>query len=95
MNVCREPGRNGRDAREDEAMNQEQLLDTLRDLLRDVLKARFDGAAYAKLARAHGYADGYMRALLDAGLVDRQQLLSLVGNERQKFVDEVPAIKAA
>ncbi|MBX3251990.1 MAG: hypothetical protein KF901_32740 [Myxococcales bacterium] len=72
-------------------MNQDQLLDTLRDLLRDVLKARFEGAAYAKLARAHGYADGYMRAMLDAGLVSRQELLSLVGKERQKFVDETPA----
>ena len=33
----------------------------------DVTRARFAGGAYAKLARAHGYADGYMRALLDAG----------------------------
>ncbi len=72
-------------------MNNDELMNTLRDLLRDVLKARFDGAAYAKLARAHGYADGYMRALLDAGMVDRDQLLSLVGDERRRFVDEVPA----
>ncbi|HJK94917.1 MAG TPA: hypothetical protein RMH85_14655 [Polyangiaceae bacterium LLY-WYZ-15_(1-7)] len=76
-------------------MNQDELFETLRALLRDVLKARFDGAAYAKLARAHGYADGYMRALLDAGLVDRNELLDLVGNERRRFVDEVPAYHAA
>ena len=82
------PGRN-------RAMNQDELFETLRALLRDVLKARFDGAAYAKLARAHGYADGYMRALLDAGLVDRNELLDLVGNERRRFVDEVPAYHAA
>ncbi len=75
--------------------NSEELMNTLRDLLREVLRARFDGAAYAKLARAHGYADGYMRALLDAGLVDRKELLNLVGNERKRFVDEVPAYNAA
>ena len=33
-------------------MNNDELMNTLRDLLREVLKARFDGAAYAKLARA-------------------------------------------
>lgn len=76
-------------------MNNDQLMETLRALLRDVLKARFDGAAYAKLARAHGYADGYMRALLDAGLVDRDELLSLVGDERKRFVEEVPAYQVA
>ncbi len=76
-------------------MNNDELMNTLRDLLRDVLKARFDGAAYAKLARAHGYADGYMRALLDAGLVDRDELLALVGDERRRFVEEVPAYQPA
>ena len=54
---------------------------------REVLRARFDGAAYAKLARAHGYADGYMRALLDAGLVEKRELLKVVGAERRRFVD--------
>lgn len=72
-------------------MNHDEMMTTLRELLRDVLRARFDGAAYAKLARAHGYADGYMRALLDSGLVDRDELLSIVGDERRRFVEEVPA----
>lgn len=67
---------------------QDTLKDTLRSLLQDVLRARFAGTAYAKLARAHGYADGYMRALLDAGIVDQQELLQLVGDERRRFVDE-------
>lgn len=69
---------------------QDELKDTLRSLLQDVLRARFAGTAYAKLARAHGYADGYMRALLDAGLVDQQELLKLVSDERRRFVDETP-----
>ena len=71
--------------------HRDQLMDTLKTLLRDVLRARFDGAAYAKLARAHGYADGYMRALLDAGLVEQKELLDLVGAERRRFVDEAPS----
>ncbi|MEM7604474.1 MAG: hypothetical protein AAF411_03885 [Myxococcota bacterium] len=68
--------------------NQDALLRTLKDLLREVLHARFDGAAYAKLARAHGYADGYMRALLDSGLVSQKELLKLVGEERRRFLDD-------
>jgi hypothetical protein len=52
------------------AMTTDELKDTLRGMLRDMLQARFEGGRYADLARAHGYADGYMRALLDTGLVD-------------------------
>ncbi len=68
-------------------MTRDELVETLKELLREVLRARFDGAAYAKLARAHGYADGYMRALLDAGLVEKRELLKVVGAERRRFVD--------
>ena len=72
-------------------MSNDDLKNTLRGLLREVLEARFNGGAYAKLARSHGYADGYMRALVDSGLVDRRELLQLVSAERQRFVAEVPA----
>lgn len=72
-------------------MSKDTLLRTLRGLLRDVMKARFEGGSYAKLARANGYADGYMRALLDAGLVDQREMLAFVGVERQRFVEEAPA----
>ena len=65
-------------------MPKEHLMHVLRTLLRDVVRARFEGGAYAKLSRAHGYADGYMAALLDAGLVDRESLLRVVGEERCK-----------
>ncbi len=71
-------------------MAKEELKDTLRRLLRGVLEARFKGGNYGKLARAHGYADGYMRAMLDAGIVEQGELLKLVCTERQRFVDEVP-----
>jgi hypothetical protein len=73
-------------------MAKEELTGTIRNLLRNVMRARFEGGAYAKLARANGYADGYMRALMDAGVVDQRELLALVGAERQRFVDEAPAL---
>jgi alanine racemase len=38
------------------------------------------------MMRAHGYADGYMRALLDAGLVDRAEMLKVVGFVRTDVV---------
>ena len=68
-------------------MEKEQLKAIVTELLDEVMRARFDGAAYARLSRAHGYADGYMRALLDAGLVDKNELLSLVGTARREFVE--------
>ena len=68
-------------------MSKEELLERVRELVRQVTVARFEGGAYAKLARAHGYADGYMRALLDAGLVDRDVLLQAVSDARRDVVE--------
>ncbi len=76
-------------------MTTDELKDTLRGMLRDMLQARFEGGRYADLARAHGHADGYMRALLDTGLVDQAELLQLVSRERRRFVDEAPAAHSA
>lgn len=72
-------------------MAKVELLNVLRGLLDDVLKARFGGVAYAKLARAHGYADGYMRALLDAGVVDKRGLFDLVSDQRRRFMESQEA----
>jgi hypothetical protein len=69
-------------------MSKKMLLDTVRGLIADVTRARFSGGPYAKLARAHGYADGYMRALLDAGLVERGELIVAVGTERERVVTQ-------
>lgn len=76
-------------------MTTDELKDTLRGMLRDMLQARFEGGRYADLARAHGYADGYMRALMDTGLVDHAELLQLVTRERRRFVDEAPVAHSA
>ncbi len=66
-------------------MSKKQLTEEVRKLMREVLKKRFEGTAYNKLSRAHGYADGYMCALMDAGLVQQDELLELVGAERMRF----------
>lgn len=63
---------------------KEELLENLRSMVRDMLRLRSEGGAYAKLARAHGYVDGYMRVLLEAGIADHKGLLALVADERRK-----------
>ena len=64
--------------------SKSEMLDNLRVMLRDVFQLRMNGAAYARLARAHGYIDGYMRVLLETGLADRRELLTLVAAERER-----------
>lgn len=66
-------------------MANEELINVVRRLLREAVHARFEGGAYAKLSRTHAYADGYMAALVDAGIVDRDSLLRLVGEERSRI----------
>jgi len=73
------------------SMSKEELLARVSELIRQVTEARFEGTQYAKLARAHGYADGYMRALMDAELVDRDALLKVVGGARQATIDTMDA----
>lgn len=61
-----------------------ELLENLRGMVRDMLRLRSEGSAYAKLARAHGYVDGYMRVLIETGVADQKVLLALVADERHK-----------
>jgi hypothetical protein len=60
------------------------MLETLRTMLRDVFRLRRDGAAYARLSRAHGYVDGYMRAMMESGVATQKELLEVVAAERVK-----------
>lgn len=59
-----------------------EMLEALRGLLREVLKLRTDGAAYAKLSRASGAVDGYVRALLELGVAEEREILALIAAER-------------
>ncbi len=58
------------------------LFSELQRLLHDLFVARSDGANSPRLARAHGYVDGYMRALLESGHATKEELLELVARER-------------
>ena len=48
-------------------MQKSEMLNELKRMLNDVLMAKTKGITYQRLARAHGYVDGYMKALLDFG----------------------------
>jgi hypothetical protein len=61
---------------------KDEMLDELKVMLRDVFVARASGASYPRLARAHGYVDGYMRALLESGHASKDELLEIVAAER-------------
>jgi len=61
-----------------------EMLGDLRVMLTDVFVAKAAGEQYGRLARAHGYVDGYMRALLETGTVTKSELLELVAAEREK-----------
>jgi hypothetical protein len=59
-----------------------EMLAELRRMLKDVFTLRQEGSTYPRLARAHGYVDGYMRALLEGGHATKEELLRLVAEER-------------
>jgi hypothetical protein len=61
-----------------------EVLGDLRGMLRELFTATNSGQVYARIARAHGYVDGYMRGLLETGLMTRQELLEVVGSERER-----------
>lgn len=65
-----------------------ELVTVLRSLLIDVFTAQYEGASHQKLARAFGYADGFMRAVLEAGIVTKHELLEIVQEERRRTFRE-------
>lgn len=75
--------------------SKSEMLETLRAMLRDVFRLRMDGVAYARLARAHGYVDGYMRVLLETGIADKGELLDIVAEERSKVDGPATSVLSA
>ncbi len=64
--------------------DKSEVIADLRSMLADVFTAKAQGEAYGRLARAHGYVDGYMRALLELGFVSKDELLDIVNAERER-----------
>ena len=62
--------------------SKSQMLSELKTMLRDVFTARATGTATPRLARSHGYIDGYMRALMECGQVNKAEMLALVAEQR-------------
>jgi hypothetical protein len=60
------------------------MLGDLQSMVRDVLTASAAGGHTARIARAHGYVDGYMRALLELAVASKAELLELVASERER-----------
>ena len=79
------------------------LVETLRELLRDLLRLRQLGGSHARYTQALGYVDGYMRALVQAGLAEERELLQVVAEEREhatgpgsaELTQEEPQTRAA
>lgn len=65
-------------------VDNEKLVATLREKLHEAFMARYHGSAYVRIARAVGYADGYMQAMVDAGITTERDLMALVVSERQR-----------
>jgi hypothetical protein len=59
-----------------------EMLSAVEGMLKEAFLAKAEGASQPRLARAYGYADGYLKALLDAGLASQKELLELVGHVR-------------
>jgi hypothetical protein len=66
------------------ALPKEELLTQLRAMIRDLFAAQAAGQVQARVARAHGYVDGFMRALLDTGFAGKRELLEMVAAERER-----------
>lgn len=59
------------------------MISTLRGLLQDTFRLRNEGSGYARLAHAQGYADGYMRVLVDSQVVTQSELLTIIAEVRR------------
>jgi hypothetical protein len=64
--------------------SKDEVLEELRTMFRNVLAASEAGGSHARLSRARGNVDGYMRALLDLGIATREELLELIAAERAR-----------
>lgn len=62
--------------------SKQAKLDRLFQLLEALFEQQKQGATAPKLHRAHGFVDGYMQSVIDAGVVDRAELLALVARAR-------------
>ena len=75
--------------------NKSEILGELRTMLRDIFTAKAAGETHVRLARAHGYVDGYMRAVLETGVATRTELVEIVAAERERSSGPAMAMRDA
>jgi hypothetical protein len=61
-----------------------EVMIELRNMIREVIAQSASGATQPRMAQSRGFADGYMRALLDLGVASQRQMLDLVASERER-----------
>lgn len=71
--------------------SRDEVISELKTMLRDMFAASASGASGPRFARAHGYVDGYMRAMIDLGISTKAELLGVVVAERERFAG--PALR--
>ncbi|MFC1641121.1 hypothetical protein ACFL5O_00320 [Myxococcota bacterium] len=64
--------------------SKRDMLQGVRQLVREALEMRERGTSFPKLAHVQGMIDGSMRVLLEAGIASRAELLALVAKERER-----------
>jgi hypothetical protein len=64
--------------------SQAELHDVLKNLLRDSMRLHAEGAPGARIGQAVGYVDGFIRALIEAGLSDHATMLRIVREVRHE-----------
>ena len=74
---------------------REDLIDSLRKLLRDLFSARYEGVANAKFSRAHGFLRDALYGLASTALSDYRQLRSRVGLQRYSESEIIAKLAAA
>ena len=63
-------------------MDKQRAFDELRRMMGEALRAQAAGGVHAP--RRQGVIDGYMQALLTAGIASQAELLELVRDERAR-----------
>lgn len=69
-------------------MGKNHIISRLQEVLRDLFDSRHQGTLAAPFLRSQGFADGYMTALCDLGVLSNRELLAVVSEERRKSAEK-------
>lgn len=71
------------------AERKNDLVEKLKDRLREAFRSRHKDAAQTTIAKLTGDADGYMQALIDAGIMSEPGAKKLTGEARRDVMSEM------